>query len=310
MMHYLIADWISAANGERKPDLPPSVDYSLYAEPSPRDASFGLFRVSVAPKDLISQSVLTIDSRLQAQIRAAEGFPPALALAREETARRISGPNIAKTRFTITYLEVLEEMLAAQDVSPFFLARAKVDEPGLFCRGGFYWLIGHDPQQRTVKWVSDDYYVQIAPQASFEVPSYQLPRLMWIRGANRLYDAIPSQVSDKFEGEVRACQLQAAIDEIVSKTNVPLRFDLGPGSDVVDLRSNVDIGIVSPGHAPRRITVISRKWAGSLCEPNRGPGGSELFATGSPLIIVREITPRTIVKGVLKYLDNESSTKW
>ena len=120
-------------------------------------------------------------------------------------------------------------------------------------------------------------------------------------------------------GEHEAIQLQHQIDQRLSHPapGEDLRIALDQGSDVTDLTANVDVRVSTHGGPSRYFTIVTARCLHEMLgddqlEPavpdaawDRPSEWRGLFSTGSPLVVVREITADVIVRAVQRYLVQE-----
>jgi|GEM_PF-5411893 hypothetical protein len=106
--------------------------------------------------------------------------------------------------------------------------------------------------------------------------------------------------------------LQRQIDKRLQRlgTETIQQVRLAPWSDVTDLASAVDVDVVVNGQPRREFEIISYHFLYKLFDELADDevfGGTDMFATGGPLIIAKSITGETIVEGILKYLELEAA---
>ena len=86
-------------------------------------------------------------------------------------------------------------------------------------------------------------------------------------------------------------------------------ISLAPGGEEVDLSANADLLVRGHGRPERVFTVISVSAVNRLI---RGQSAGDdllddFYASGGPLIIVRQMSADVIARGVLKYLRMEKA---
>ena len=166
-MYYFI-DW-KRGRGASEPDLPEGPGWLLLAEPCQK-ATWGLFACPFLEDDggPLPSTVLPVPDRLAALLESAEGYPPALALARQHLGGRPI-PTPPRSVFADELARLLRIHLGHQHASPFFMAEARVAAPGRRREGAFYWIIGYDPEAQTIRWVSNTYEIHRDPVEFFDV---------------------------------------------------------------------------------------------------------------------------------------------
>ncbi len=113
--------------------------------------------------------------------------------------------------------------------------------------------------------------------------------------------------------------LQREIDEALRVYGDPSisRIELGRGSEVTDLTQCADVRIHKENTDQERTfsictatflkdVLIDRIWKK---EDHPRPDLSDIYTTGRPLIVVREIDSDTIVRSVVRYLELEEGRK-
>ena len=133
------------------------------------DGTFALYSVSgqdgkITPEVAAHHGLEAVSRELENLLWAAEQYPPALALARDEVSLVD-----CETRAALSDLLVarLRHHLAAQPHAPYFLAEATQIETGHKYAGGFYWIVGYNPTRNRVAWVSSDFFVYSYPSSHF-----------------------------------------------------------------------------------------------------------------------------------------------
>lgn len=116
---------------------------------------------------------------------------------------------------------------------------------------------------------------------------------------------------DLAEGIRAAEDLQRAIDAALTRLRNELlhRIELDRGSEVVDLSLDADVRVfTSPAAEPRDFSVVSLAFLQNTVPKPDWMGRKQLdgmFTTGTPLIVLHEITGEAVVAGVLRYLELE-----
>lgn len=105
-----------------------------------------------------------------------------------------------------------------------------------------------------------------------------------------------------------AAQLQAQVDSamaIAAGAGLTIhRIQLDHGSDVTDLKQNVDVRVfANEGCGYRLFTIVTAELMARLL--NRESPRDNAFTTGGPLIVVSHIDGEIVVKSVARYLELE-----
>ena len=156
----------------REPDLPEGVSLLWLADPG-QESSFGLFDVD-ASFEGSAPVLLEVSAPASAVIDSAKGFPPALALTRDDMARTAT---LQPDEFVERYTSRLREHLGHQRHYPFLMAEARVDELGYKSAGAYYWIVAFDRDAGVVPWVSGDYWIYRDPVDHFVLEDSDLARL-------------------------------------------------------------------------------------------------------------------------------------
>jgi len=159
---YYFADYVGSPDpeGGREPRMPDEAAYLQLLEPG-RDAAWGIFAVDFSEdaEAVNIQGFRRVEIDLECFLMTAEGYPPALALTRRDLSNNPRIRAMDQDEFSRAAVDCLRDHLRGQRTSGFFLAEALSDQVGYLRKGGFYWIIGYDPDQNKVNWVSDDYHV-------------------------------------------------------------------------------------------------------------------------------------------------------
>mgnify|MGYP001338054120 CR=1 FL=1 len=162
---YYIVKIIKTKDGFR-PKLKRKVTFLLLAEPN-SEAKYGLYEISKLKE--LTKAIKKLDKELIELIDSAKGYPPALALAREQirnAVKRKYGNDFNKSNFLQEFSWLLKHHLENQKESRYFLAECLKEQIGYLRLNSFYWIIGWNSIQKLIFWVSDDYFIY---QDSFEV---------------------------------------------------------------------------------------------------------------------------------------------
>lgn len=113
-------------------------------------------------------------------------------------------------------------------------------------------------------------------------------------------------------------RLQREIDDATRKCRPKgvKRIELGPGSEVTNLSRNADVRVHTLAGAMRGFSIVDMKLMERMFSPevqetlqaeSPRPDMADIYATGGPLIVVREINGDSIVRAVIRYLEMEAS---
>lgn len=155
------------------PDCPKSVSCLLLAD-TDGPSKWGLYDVSEdepgawKPEHPASES-------LAALIESGKRYPPALALARQETAQVLKGHDASIEDLARTYATAIQHHLSRQAEAPYLLAKVLQGDAIDLCPGEWYWVLTADSS--SVSWVSDEFFVHASPIAAFDLTGAQLKRL-------------------------------------------------------------------------------------------------------------------------------------
>lgn len=127
---------------EGHPALPKGTGFILVAAPA-YDPDWGLFQCDQevpagGPVDILPDVVEEL-------LRSAEGYPPTLAIARDEVAARFDGEVVTRQAFLEYHVGRVKAHLESRPTAKYILAQAVVDEPGYLEAGCYYWVLGPCP---------------------------------------------------------------------------------------------------------------------------------------------------------------------
>ena len=154
------------------PDCPDSVACLLLADA--RDGEWGLWdylddeSTGWKPEYPVAESLATL-------IESGKRYPPALALARQETSEVCDGCKPSKDDIQRSYAAALQHHLSRQHEVGYVLAKALQGDGIDLCEGEWYWVIAADSSKAS--WVSDDYFVYSSPISAFDLTGAQFKRL-------------------------------------------------------------------------------------------------------------------------------------
>lgn len=178
------------------PVFPEEASFLLLAEPG-RSTRFALYRCDQFLPE--GEGYGRVPEELEKLLMAAEEYPPALALARDELKRRPLPEDVTQEVFVGIYSDLIQAFLASRESDGFIQAKAIEDELGYLNPGEFYWVLQYDPEglvnkvlssdgdvlsicryhpaEGTVSWVSDDYHIYCNPASHFDLSESQLKAL-------------------------------------------------------------------------------------------------------------------------------------
>lgn len=155
-----------------RPDCPDSVSVLLLADARP--GRWSLFHYvdegpgTWSPEHPASRSLVDL-------IISGERYPPALALARKETTKVLTGHEPTPDDIQRVYGTALQHHLSRQTEARYVLAMA-LDGDGIdLCKGEWFWIVAAD--STAVEWVSADYFIYGSPKAKFDLTDVQLKHL-------------------------------------------------------------------------------------------------------------------------------------
>jgi hypothetical protein len=154
-------------------DCPDDVEYLLLADP--RGTDWGLFDYCTAEGSESWTPQHTASGVLAALIESGKRYPPALALARQETEEVFEGHQPSIEEFQRAYIDTVRHHLSHQHEARYVLAMAMRDEAGYLSKGEWYWILRTGSS--AVSWVSDDFCVYDNPLADFDLTDTQLKYL-------------------------------------------------------------------------------------------------------------------------------------
>jgi hypothetical protein len=163
---YAVVPIVRRADG-LGPDIPEEVGFLELAEPVVGASSYALYRLDV-PEAVVVPKAQAVPEDIEVLIWSGEGFPPALAQARDAVALG-SGAEPRPDDFLRRFGGHLTELLSAQRGSQAFLARCVEGQPGYLTPGAWYWLLDRTEDGSRVRWVSSDYHVYTDPTSTFDV---------------------------------------------------------------------------------------------------------------------------------------------
>lgn len=115
MTEYVLANWKDTGSGWG-PDLPEELGYLLLAEPESQ-LEYGLFQISGSYEACASPALHPIPDSLNALLKSAESYPPAIALARDKIRAKLCN---SREEFLAFFEEALRSSFVAQPESRLF----------------------------------------------------------------------------------------------------------------------------------------------------------------------------------------------
>lgn len=125
--------------------------------------------------------VAAISDALATLIYSGEVYPPAMALARIDVARRFRGRRATRAEFARFYQRRLRHHLLRQSDAQAVLAESMTDDGVYRSRGEFCWVLPRKPHFGDLAWVSRSAYFVYAARIS----DFKLSR-SWLRKFKRL----------------------------------------------------------------------------------------------------------------------------
>ena len=172
-MSYCFMKYRPASDGHgREPDCPDSVSCLLLA--GPRDTEWGLWDY-VDKESSGWRPEYPAGESLAILIESGKRYPPALAIARQETEEVCEGQASSKEDIQRAFASALQHHLSRQHEARYVLAMALQGDGIDLCKGEWYWVVSADSS--TVSWVSDDFFVHSNPISAFDLTGAQLKYL-------------------------------------------------------------------------------------------------------------------------------------
>ncbi len=153
-------------------DCPDSVSYLLLADTE--EAEWGLYDYVEAESHAWTPEY-PVSKSLSVLIESGKRYPPALALARQETREVLGDHRPSIEDLQRTYAAAIQHHLSQQHEARYVLAMALQDETIDLCKGEWYWVLSVDSS--AISWVSDDFFVYCSPISAFDLTGAQLKRL-------------------------------------------------------------------------------------------------------------------------------------
>ncbi len=196
VMPYYFANFLYHPEKGFFPAFPEEEGFLLLAEPS-RSARWALYQCGELLPD--GEGYTQVPEEFEKLLMAAEEYPPALALARDEFKRHPLPEDVTRAEFVEDYSRLIQSFLDSRGIDGFIQAKAIKDELGYLNPGEIYWIVQYDPvgfidkvlssdgdvisiwryhpAEGTVSWVSDDYHIYRNPASHFDLTESQLKNL-------------------------------------------------------------------------------------------------------------------------------------
>lgn len=166
MDFYCFVEWKDLGDS-KMPALPEDTPFLLLSG-DPDISKWALLECELPDDFEFTDQVSLVDEELEVLLYSANGYPPALALTRDDFEEFCyERKNLSKEDFSNIFKNILKQHLQLQRYNQFFLAEAKVDEEDYIVKGAYYWIVGFDFESSEVEWVSDDFYVYQNPCSDF-----------------------------------------------------------------------------------------------------------------------------------------------
>lgn len=171
-------DYFLVRRSERGPRLPKWASFCEVADPG-KGCPWALYRCD--PPKRRTPFVVPISDALTTLLGSGEVYPPAMAFARIDVARRFGGKRATREEFTRFYQRRLRHHLWGQPQAQHVLAESLTDDTGYRRKGQFCWVLFRRSRIGDVPWVAtDSYYVYSARFSDFRLPRE------WLRRFKRL----------------------------------------------------------------------------------------------------------------------------
>ena len=176
---YCFARWKRPTANGRAPALPRGVGYLLLADCG-HGSEWSLFSLS-ASLEKPPRGSITASSELTTLLHCAEGFPPALALAREALPRE-GNLDWDPEQISRSLTQLLRRFLREQPHAPYVLIECRTQETGYRSLGEFCWALDLRTEPQTgramVRWVSHDFFIYTNGADDFLIPPRARQRLL------------------------------------------------------------------------------------------------------------------------------------
>lgn len=167
-------EYLFVRRSKRGPRLPKWARFCELADPG-KGCPWALYLCD--PPKRRTPFVAPISDGLKALLWSAEVYPPAMAFARIDVARRFGGKRATREEFARFYQRRLRHHLRGQPEAQHILAESVTDDTGYRRRGEFCWVLFQRSRFGDVPWVSTGgYYVYSAHFSDFKLPREWLSR--------------------------------------------------------------------------------------------------------------------------------------
>jgi len=175
-MGYYFADWMASPQEGRELQIPDSLEYRLLASPGCY-APWAICYVGLSVDQTLAPGFREVSDELFVLLTSAEGYPPAMALARNEVGKKWDGLRPTQQQFAASLAESLRQHLREQPQVNYRLAEAVREDLGYLSKGEFCWVLQYSPALKKVRWVSSDYFVYENAASDFNLSQQQLDML-------------------------------------------------------------------------------------------------------------------------------------
>lgn len=175
-MGYYFADYKASPQEGRELRIPDSLEYSQLACPGCY-ASWAICHVGLHVDEPLAPGFHGVPDELYVLLSSAEGYPPAIALSRDEVEKEWDGRRPTRQQFAASLAESLRRHLRAQPHVNYRLAEGAVEDLGYLSKGEFCWVLEYKPASKSVRWVSNDYFVYENAASDFNLTQQQLDML-------------------------------------------------------------------------------------------------------------------------------------
>lgn len=140
-------------------------------EPYPR-AEWGIYSYLLDSEEDDPPLESILPQELVNLLDAAYKYPPALALSRER-AFDMSGHNVERAAYFNQISELIRGYLERCRENRFLISQV-VRSHGDAFKGRYHWIVAYHSKQKSLDFVTDEYYVLTAPANCFELSAGQL----------------------------------------------------------------------------------------------------------------------------------------
>ena len=181
-MYYFVEQKPAVDGDGTEPDLPDEAGFLLIS--SPGNLPWGIYRIRSFDRwHERHPSVSRVPLTLEELLISAEGYPPALALAKHEMDDLFREDFTTREQLAHEMTLSLRSLFEGQSESPYVLAKSLKEESGYRSAGEFVWLVRTlgDEAER-VLWVSGDYELYADAACEFELSQKAIDKLRGYQG--------------------------------------------------------------------------------------------------------------------------------